>query len=75
MKRKKDNNLIVVDFGAGDKYYYTSPTKAGWKVCLAPASVKWAIEHNNVLCTVDGRNFRIYLEDGSDIPYKYINND
>ena len=73
MKRKTDNNLIVVDFN-GEKHYYTSPTKAGWKVCLAPASVKWAIEHNNVLCTCDGRNFRIYLEDGSDIPYKYINN-
>ena len=74
MAKKKDNNLIVLDFN-GEKYYYTSTTKAGFKVCLAPASVKWAIEHNNILTTVDGRNFRIYLEDGSDIPYKYINND
>lgn len=73
MRRKKDNNLIVIDYN-GDKHYYTSMNCAGFKLGLATASIKWAITHNNILCDCEGRNFRIYIEDGSEVPYKYINN-
>ena len=74
MAKKINNNLVVIDFN-GEKKYYTSMTKAGLKVGLAPASVRWAIGHGNVLTTCDNRNFTMYIVDGSEIPYKLINND
>lgn len=73
MRPKKDNKLIAIDFG-GEKHYFTSLNRVGFKVGLATASIKWAIDHNNTLCSYDGRDFKVYYIDGSDIPYKYINN-
>ena len=74
MARKTNNNLVVVSYSNGDKQYYTSMSKAGLKLALAVPSVKWAIDHNNVLTDVEGKKFTIGIVDGSEVPYKLINN-
>ena len=74
MRKKKDNNLVAINFADGEKQYYTSYTRAGYRVGLAPASVKWACNHNNTLYDLNDRELTISLVDGSMIPYKYINN-
>lgn len=74
MKRKQNNNLITIKYNSGDMLYFTSFNRVAMKLGIAPASVKWAIEHNNVLTDVEGKVFTIVVIDGSEIPYKYINN-
>lgn len=75
MKRKQNNNLITIRYNSGDMLYFTSLNRVAMKLGIAPASVKWAIEHNNVLTDFEGKVFTIVVIDGSEIPYKYINND
>ena len=69
----KNNNLILVNIGS-KKYYYTSANKAGKLLGIQPNSINWAIIHKNELLY---RNNKVIIEliDGSDIPYKYINNE
>ena len=74
MKRKQNNNLVMIDYGKGNRIYYTSMNRAACKLGIASASVKWAVEHNNVLADYEGRSFSIGIVDGSEVPYKLINN-
>lgn len=74
MKKKNNNNLIMLDYGKGKTEYYTSYNRVAMKLGLAPASIKWAIEHKNIIPTCNNENIFINIVDGSDIPYKYINN-
>lgn len=73
MKKKKDNNLICVNV-AGKPHYFTSPNYAGYFLGIAQCSVVWAINHKNNLTNYNGETVTIYIVDGSEIPYKYINN-
>lgn len=73
MKRKKNNNLILVNVGK-TKHYFTSATRAGDYLGIQGNSVNWAILHNNVLKNNNNEDVTIELVDGSDVPYKYINN-
>lgn len=73
MKRKKNNNLILVNVGADEKHYFTSANRAGNLLGIQPNSVNWAINHKNKLISNDDRIVTIELIDGSEIPYKYIN--
>lgn len=73
-KKKKDNNLILVNVGK-KKYYFTSTNRAGLFLGLQANSVNWAILHNNVMATNRDEKVNIEIIDGSEIPYKYINND
>lgn len=73
MKNKKDNNLILVNVG-DKKYYFTSSNRAGKMLGMQNNSINWAIIHKNVLTNNAGEKVTIELVDGSDIPYKYINN-
>lgn len=74
MKQKKDNNLIAVIYEDGEKRYYTSYTRAGRSCGIAQCSVDWAVRHENVLTDMNDRKFQFKIVDGSDIPYKLINN-
>lgn len=74
MAKKVNNNLVLVSYSNGDKQYYTSTSKAGLKLALAAPSVKWAIDHNKVLTDVEGKIFTVHIVDGSEVPYKLINN-
>lgn len=74
MARKKNNNLVLLNYKDGEKKYYTSLNKAGLAVGIASPSVTWAVKHNNVLTDNDDREFTIEIVDGSEIKYKYINN-
>ena len=74
MAKKRNNNLVEIRFEDGEKRYFTSYGKAGLNVGLVPASVKWAVDHGNILSANDDRKFTMHLVDGSEIPYKYINN-
>lgn len=73
MKKKKNNNLIAIKYNNGDILYFTSTNRVAMKLAIAPASVKWAIEHNNVLTDVEGKSFTIGIVDGSNILWKDIN--
>lgn len=75
MKKKKDNNLILLNFSDGRKLYYTSMNRAGKKLGLASTSIDYAITHNNKFITNDDIIVTVEKIDGSEIPYKYINND
>ena len=74
MRKKINNNLVLVSYNNGDRHYYTSMNRAGLKLAMATQSVKWAIEHGNVLTDCEGKVFTIGIIDGSEIPYKDINN-
>lgn len=66
--------MVAIDYGKGNVMYYTSMNHAASKLAIAPASVRWAIDHGNVLTDVEGKVFTIGVIDGSEVPYKYINN-
>ena len=72
-QKKKDNNLILMNIG-DKKYYYTSMNRAGAKIGLQAASILWAIHHGNELMDDDGNKITVEIVDGSEIPYKLINN-
>ena len=74
MKRKRNNDLVVLKYENGMKKYYTSLTRAGLSVGLASCSTKWAIDHQNIVEDLQGRKLTIVIEDGSEVPYKLINN-
>jgi hypothetical protein len=48
--------------------------KAGLFLGLATASVKWAVDHKNEIINNNDEIVTIKIIDGSEIPYKYINN-
>lgn len=73
MKRKKNNNLILVNVGK-KKHYFTSANRAGDYLGMGNNSVMWAIMHHNELMNNAGEKVTIELIDGSDVPYKLINN-
>lgn len=73
MKMKKNNNLVLINEGE-KKLYFTSFNRAGMHLGLQANSIKWAVNHNNVLYNNRDEKITIELVDGSDIPYKYINN-
>lgn len=74
MRRKENNNLVSINYSNGTVFYYTSMNRAACKLGVATASVKWAVEHGNVLTDYEGKVFTIGIVDGSEIPYKLINN-
>lgn len=74
MRKKENNNLISVNYNDGGVFYYTSMNRAAMKLGVAAASVKWAIIHSNILTDVEGKVFTIGIVDGSEVPYKLINN-
>lgn len=75
MRRKKNNNLILVNIGKDKKLYFTSKNRASMKLGLAIASIDWAIKHKNITRSNNDEDVTIEIIDGSEIPYKYINND
>lgn len=75
MKKKENNNLVVLKYEDGERRYFTSLSRAGKVVGLASASVLWAIHHQNVLVDNSDRKLTIGVIDGSEIKYKNINNE
>lgn len=73
MKTKENNNLILMTIG-DKKRYFTSMNRAGRAAGLAAASVKWAIYYGSELITNNNEKVTFKVVDGSEIPYKYINN-
>lgn len=74
MERKIDNNLIVVSYSNGDKLYFTSMSRAGVRMGITTASVKYAVEHGNKLIDSEDRVYTISIRECGEIPYKLINN-
>jgi hypothetical protein len=72
MKKKKDNNLVMVEFEDGRKNYYTSWNRAAMALNIVPVSAQYNASRGNTLKTENG-NCKIRLIDGGDIQYKYIN--
>lgn len=74
MEKKFDNNLITISYKNGNRLYFTSMSRAALKLGISTASVKWALEHGNRLIDSEDEVFTIKFTDGSEIPYKLINN-
>ena len=74
MQKKKDNNLLLVTSGK-KKHYFTSLSRVAKFLGINAGSVAWAIGHRNTLKNNNDEDVTIEYVDGSDIPYKYINND
>ena len=74
MSKKKDNNLVVLNFSDGRKLYFTSMNKAALHLGLNIGSINWAIMRHTKMVTNGDIEVTVTIEDGSDIPYKYINN-
>lgn len=72
MKKKENNNLILMTVG-DKKHYFTSMNRAGIAAGLATASVKWAINYGSELVNNNDEKVTFKIIDGSEIPYKYIN--
>ena len=73
MRKKKDNNLVLMTVG-DRKRYFTSMNRAAFAAGIVPASVKWAILNGNVLITDNDEKMTFEIVDGSNIQYKFINN-
>ena len=74
MRKKENNNLICVEVN-NEKFYYTSMTRAANKLNVACGQVQWALLKGVNPTLPDGtRTAKVTLVDGSDIPYKLINN-
>ena len=73
-KRKKNNNNLICVNAGNEKHYFTSTSRAGTFLGLAAGSVQWAIDHKNVLINNKDEEVTIDIIDGSEIPYKLINN-
>ena len=72
MKRKKNNNLILVNVG-NKKHYFTSANRAGDFLGLGNNSIMWAIMHHNELSNNNGDIITVEMVDGSNILWKDIN--
>lgn len=73
VKKKQNNNLVLVNVG-DKKQYFTSKNRAGLYLGLAQASIEWALSHHNEYWTENDEKVTIEIVDGSEIPYKLINN-
>ena len=73
-KRKKNNNNLICVNSGNEKHYFTSTSKTGEFLGIAPGSVQWAIDHHNVLINNKDEEVTIEIVDGSEIKFKYINN-
>jgi len=67
------NNLIMVKSEKSSKYF-TNLNRAAKFVGIQPNSVSWAILNGNVIKDKEGNDITLSMVDGSEIPYKYINN-
>ena len=74
MKRKQNNNLILITNKDNEKLYYSSYNRAAMSLGLQANSVKWAVNHSKKITDFNGNEVKIELVDGSEIPYKLINN-
>ena len=72
-KGKKSNDLVLIHIGDKD-IYFTTCTFAGNYLGIQANSVAYAITHKKVLMTTDDEKVTIELVDGSEVPYKLINN-
>ena len=73
VKKKQNNNLVLVTEG-NKKQYFTSKNRAGLYLGLACASVEYAIKKRNEFWGDNGERITIEIVDGSEVPYKLINN-
>lgn len=75
MRKKENNNLVCAVYDDGEKRYFTSTNRAAATYGICEPSVKWCIKSGNTKFeTNDGRIITFELVDGSEIPYKLINN-
>lgn len=75
IRRKTDNNLVLV-ICDNEKKYYTSYNRAALAIGGVQAgSVKYACEKGKIIETPYNKVITVKLVDGSEIPYKLINND
>ena len=71
-KKKENNNLVLVNVGK-KKYYFTSSNRAAIFLGIQSNTVNCAILKNKVLTNTKDEKVTIEICDGSEIPYKYIN--
>ena len=69
----KNKYLFCINIG-DEKQYFTSARKAGFYLGIQASSILYAYKKGNKVITKDNRVCTITFEDGSDVPYKYINN-
>ena len=72
--KKKDNNLVVLKFSDGKKLYFTSMNRAAVHLGINMGSINWMLMRHTTAVTNDGREVTAVIEDGSEVPYKLINN-
>lgn len=70
MKTKENNNLIKVTTKDGS-FYFTSLNRTAKFLDVQILTITWAITHGNTIKKCDAK---VEIVDGSEIPYKYINN-
>ena len=70
MKRKENNNLIKV-IQPNNIGYFTSLNRVAKFLDVQVLTITWAITHGNTIKKCDAK---VEIVDGSEIPYKYINN-
>jgi len=69
INEKTDNRLVLAEHPEYGIWYFTTEYKAAKYIGVQGAQVMYAILKNN---TLKGWNFSV-IEDGGDIPNKYIN--
>ena len=76
MTEKKDNNLIKITLDCNGKvFYFTSANRAGEFIGKQKYNIMKALKDgtNRIEFSEIGP-MKVELVDGSDVPYKYINN-
>ena len=74
MKRKQNNNLVLITNKENEKLYYSSYNRAAMSLGVQANSIKWAVNHSKKINDFNGNEVDVELVDGSEIPYKMINN-
>ena len=70
MRTKENNNLIKVTTKDGS-FYFTSLNRTAKFLHVQILTINWALFHEGL---IKKRDAKVEIVDGSEIPYKYINN-
>lgn len=73
MRKRSNNDLVLVNEG-NKKLYFVSMNKAGLYLGLQANSVKWAIQHQNVLRNNNDEEVTIKIVDGTNVTWGEIYN-
>lgn len=73
-KEKYDNNLFMITINGHEKHYFTSAARAADYIGIQRTLMMYNVGRGKTMRDSYGNMCEVAIVDGSDIPYKLINN-